>query len=699
MTTRQFGQYVVQDLLGSGGMGEVYRAHDTRRDREVALKLLPELFSGDAEYTRRFRRESHVAARLREPHVIPIHDFGEIDGRLFIDMRLVDGRDIGQILAEDGALPPTRAVHLIGQIAEALDAAHADGLVHRDVKPSNVLVTANDFVYVVDFGIARSIGTARTSLTMTGATIGTLDYMAPERFSNQPVDCRADVYSLACLLYECLTATRPFSGEDLPALMYAHLFTDPPLPSTVSRTVLPALDEVVARGMAKRPDDRFASAGEFAAAARAAVAAGATGEAATVVHPRPPAPTAAPTVREAAPAPSGPGRMLPVESLGLASADGRHRSSQPLPVDDPAPARPRRSPLLIGLSALVVVSLVALVLTVVRVFGPGSAAATDAGPVAAPVPPVEAAEILPAVAIPSVLGTFPGGTTPGYVHVTPNGRFAYICNRNAGVVTVFDTTINSITATIPVPAGPPRFVSFSPDGSQAYLSIYNDDFTINFVSVLDTATNAIVETVPVGKRPFASSTNPDGSLLYVPSHDDGRVDVIDLAAGSVRQEIDVAPNPHWVAFGRDGRVFYTANHESGVVSVIDTATSAITAEIPVGVSPHSIAVSPDGTRLSVVNYDSNEVSVIDTATSTVVATVPVGLKPQDIAYSPDGRFFYTANVDDDTVTVVNAATNTVSATIPTGDGPSSISVLPDGSRAYVSLLNAGEIMVLDTAAT
>ncbi|MBW0113086.1 serine/threonine protein kinase, partial [Pseudonocardia sp. KRD-182] len=270
MIPRQFGPYELQDLLGTGGMGEVFRAHDTRRDRQVALKLLPEVFTGDGEYTRRFERESYVAARLREPHVIPIHDFGEIDGRLYIDMRLVDGRDIGVMLAQDGALPPQRAVHLIGQIAEALDAAHADGLVHRDVKPSNVLVTASDFVYVVDFGIARSIGTARTSLTMTGATVGTLDYMAPERFTNQPVDSRADVYSLACLLYECLTARRPFAGDDLPALMYAHLFTDAPVPSATSASVPPGLDAVVAKGMAKDPADRYDSAGAFAAAARAA---------------------------------------------------------------------------------------------------------------------------------------------------------------------------------------------------------------------------------------------------------------------------------------------------------------------------------------------------------------------------------------------------------------------------------------------
>jgi len=156
-------------------MGEVYRAHDVRRRRDVALKLLPEIFSNDEEYKRRFRRESHVAARLREPHVIPIHDFGEIENRLYIDMRLVDGTEIGRILEESGPLKPARAVNLIGQIAEALDAAHADGLVHRDVKPSNVLVTARDFVYWVDFGIARSVGTAGTALTATGATVGTLE--------------------------------------------------------------------------------------------------------------------------------------------------------------------------------------------------------------------------------------------------------------------------------------------------------------------------------------------------------------------------------------------------------------------------------------------------------------------------------------------------------------------------------------------
>src|SRR6201996_1425170 len=209
-------------------MGEVYKAYDAHRDRYVALKLLPEAFSGDQEYLKRFQRESHVAARLREPHVIPIHDFGEINGQLFIDMRLVDGADIRTMLDDHGPIAPQRAVNLLGQVAQALDAAHADNLVHRDIKPSNILVTSSDFVYVVDFGIARPVGGRQTSLTITGTTIGTLDYMAPERFAGHAVDARADVYSLACVLHECLTGAPPFEGEDLPALIYAQLYAGPP---------------------------------------------------------------------------------------------------------------------------------------------------------------------------------------------------------------------------------------------------------------------------------------------------------------------------------------------------------------------------------------------------------------------------------------------------------------------------------------
>ncbi|TNM64188.1 serine/threonine protein kinase [Streptomyces sp. NP160] len=251
-------------------MGEVHRAVDTVRGRQVALKVLADGIGADHDFTARFRREQHVAAQLNEPHIIPIHDFGEVDGRLFIDMRLVEGRDLAHVL-DDGPLPPERAVHVADQAAQALDAAHAARLVHRDIKPSNLLVTPQGFVYVVDFGIARSTTATATSLTATGATLGTLAYMAPERFTAAPLEPSSDVYSLACVLYECLTGARPFTGDDLPSLLYAHFHVRPVPPSQRVPGLPPALDAVVLRGMAKDPAARFATCGEMTAAAHAAL--------------------------------------------------------------------------------------------------------------------------------------------------------------------------------------------------------------------------------------------------------------------------------------------------------------------------------------------------------------------------------------------------------------------------------------------
>ncbi len=256
-------------MLGEGGMGQVYRALDTETDRVVALKVLPPHFAHDKVYRERFRREAQAAARLSEPHVIPIHHYGEIDGRLYLDMRLVEGTDMGSLLVLGGPLPPAKAVSYIEQVAAALNAAHVAGLVHRDVKPSNVLVTAADFAYLIDFGIAA--GTGETSLTTTGATIGTFAYMAPERLTQGSYDGRADVYSLACVLYECLTGAKPFPGESAERQIAAHLTEPPPRPS--NGNVSPAFDEVIAGGMAKDPAQRYRTAGELAAAARAAVVA------------------------------------------------------------------------------------------------------------------------------------------------------------------------------------------------------------------------------------------------------------------------------------------------------------------------------------------------------------------------------------------------------------------------------------------
>ncbi|MFC5138183.1 protein kinase [Actinomycetospora rhizophila] len=260
-------RYRLESRLGQGGMGEVLRAYDTRLERYVALKLLPVTLSQDEQYVARFKREAQIAARIDEPHVVPIYDFGTIDDRLFIAMRLVEGSDVGLML-KDGPLAANLAAQIVAQVAAALDAAHKVGLIHRDIKPSNIMVTKDQvpFAYLMDFGVAVQRGQSG-NLTESGVQIGTMNYMAPETFEGAGPLPSADIYGLGCVLYEMLVARRPFDEEDIPAVMYSHLHKPPPLPSQRDATLPRALDDVVARAMAKSPDERFATAGELGRAA------------------------------------------------------------------------------------------------------------------------------------------------------------------------------------------------------------------------------------------------------------------------------------------------------------------------------------------------------------------------------------------------------------------------------------------------
>lgn len=254
----RFGHYELRRLVGRGGMGEVYEAYDTRKDRTVALKLLPSNLAADADYRRRFSQEAQVAARLQEPHVVPIHDFGEIDGLLYIDMRLVQGVDLAALLREHRRLEPDATLDIVRQVGDALDAAHADGLVHRDVKPGNVLVLPSGFAYLVDFGIATRSDESR--LTTDGGAVGSLAYMAPERFSDERLTPACDIYALGCLAYELMTGRAPFRRETFTAIMHAHLHEEP-TPASALRPDLPAaINQVIARAMAKDPSQRHASA-------------------------------------------------------------------------------------------------------------------------------------------------------------------------------------------------------------------------------------------------------------------------------------------------------------------------------------------------------------------------------------------------------------------------------------------------------
>jgi serine/threonine protein kinase len=296
LIAKEFAGYRIDSLVGRGGMGVVYRATDLSLDRTVALKVLDDELAKDPDFRRRFVTESKLAASLDHPNVIPIYAAGECDGMPYIAMRYVGGEDLRAVLRTAGRLEPARAARMVAQLASALDAAHEAGLVHRDVKPANVLVAKDDHVYLTDFGLTKRVA-ADTEATKTGVVLGTLNYMAPEQIRGQAIGPFTDVYSLGCMIVHLLTGQVPYPVEADEAKLWAHVAEPPPRPSERVEGLGEAFDPVVARAMGKRPEDRFATAGEVGAAMTAAARA----------EP-PPAPAPAPAPARVPAAPAAPSR-------------------------------------------------------------------------------------------------------------------------------------------------------------------------------------------------------------------------------------------------------------------------------------------------------------------------------------------------------------------------------------------------------
>ncbi|MEO6794447.1 MAG: serine/threonine-protein kinase [Mycobacterium sp.] len=264
------GRYLLKRLLGRGTTGEVYEAVDTQTNRATALKLLSPALGQDPAFREWLQREALTVGRVQEPHVVPVRDYGELDGEVFIDMPLVQGADLSALLKRTGVLPPSRAVNIVWQAASALDAAHGAGVIHRGVKPRNILLTSDDFVYLVDFGIAGAPGASAGDSGNAGAR---WKYSAPELFSGGDFGPAVDVYSLACVLYQCLTGSPPYRADSVKMLANAHQSKPIPRPSYAGSTIPPTFDAVIAKGMAKDPAERYASAAELATAAYQALSA------------------------------------------------------------------------------------------------------------------------------------------------------------------------------------------------------------------------------------------------------------------------------------------------------------------------------------------------------------------------------------------------------------------------------------------
>nr|WP_243869937.1 serine/threonine-protein kinase [Amycolatopsis granulosa] len=329
------GNYRIDGVLGKGGMSVMYKATDVRLGRKVALKVIGEHLGADAEFRERFVDEARNTSAVDHANVVPLYDFGELDGMLYIAMRLVDGADLASLVA-DGPIAPERALKLLDQVADALDCLHERGLVHLDVKPANVLVTsreaAREHVYVADFGLTRRGATGHR--TRGGDFLGSPTYAAPEHLRGEPLDGRTDQYALACVLYACLTGQPPFSG-DVPAVIKGHLAVEPPAVSEVVG-LPPAIDEVVRRGMAKNPADRYDNCVELITAARKALGPAAS----SATPPGPPQPPAREPGTPSAPAPGPAGPVGQFGQPGMPGPGDRPGSPSVQPGEFGPAARP-----------------------------------------------------------------------------------------------------------------------------------------------------------------------------------------------------------------------------------------------------------------------------------------------------------------------------------------------------------------------
>ncbi len=650
MQAEWFGPYRLEKLIGRGGMGEVFRATDTVRKRLVALKRLPAGLAADPSYQRRFRYESEIAARLRSAHVIPIHDYGEIDGRLYIDMRLVNGEDVTDRLTRRGPMTPAVAVDLIHQTASALDAAHAMKLIHRDVKPSNILLSPEDghdgfdFVYLVDFGIARA--TDRTSeFTGTNAVMGTPDYMAPERFEGHAIDHTVDVYSLACVLHKLLTGHTPFPRDSLAAVMYAHLTAIPPRASLRRRGIPAGLDWVIARGMSKDPRERFGSAGELADAARAALHS--TG-------PTLPPPANTPP-RQAASA------RVPMagQSRSLTGRFGRGR-----------------------VAAAAVVAAVAVAgagtLATRTLLNPGTAATPTDAASAAPKSvrvsanmSVSGAHTLAVdpTATKLVLSAPSRATTSDVSDLRANVEIHDLADpTDITTVALTDERVDALAETSDSSA-------IVAAGSTAG---YGKQKAANTLSLINPRTGRVTRSAPLAAPVIAMALSPGGDRIYLTDRSSA-LQVLDTATAARVATVPIGSQANGLAVAKDGRHVYVAGTTG--VKTVDTTTNTVVATVGLRNSPSGIALTPDGTTAVVITSSDNHAVGIDLASGQPTWTVPVGERPDSLVVTPDGQQALVAS-DVGGVTVINLATHQPS-NLPVGDSAQDITLSPDGNFGFV----------------
>ncbi|HEY7620438.1 MAG TPA: protein kinase [Solirubrobacteraceae bacterium] len=605
----------VEGVIGRGEMGVVYRAEELALQRMVALKLIRPEDSRDRRFRERFRRESTLAASIDHQNVIPILDAGDEDGVLFIMMRFVEGTDLRALIAAQGHLEARRAARIVNQVGAALDAAHARGLVHRDIKPPNVLLARGDHVYLTDFGLAKQADSGG-DLTRAGSIVARAEYVAPEQILNERVDARADVYALGCLLFEALTAEAPYAkGQGVPAL--AHL--EAAVPSVVERRPdLPReFDAVVQRAMAKRPSERYQSAGDLGQAALVAAGALRRARAESVV-----------ATGDAAP--------LAAELRRRSRADEAEEAGEP--VADARAERPRRRSHLL-LQGVAAGFLVLLALGVVAALG----ALAKLGPDPEARTPVE-------------VGASPAALAAG-------GEALWVANAADGTVSRIDPASRKVTGGA-IKVGPvPAALAV---GAGAVWVANSDDGT---VSRIDLSSGRVVgRPIRVGAQPLGVAADADA--VWVANSADGTVSRIDPTSGAVvGRPIRVGAQPLGVAADRDG--VWVVSGRGRSLTHIRSRTSRADRKLALPFAPTAVAVGAGA--VWVVSADRGTLTPVTPGARQVVGrAIRVGTDPVAIAIGAGA--VWVADAAEGSVKEIGPRTRSVVATTPVGQWPSGVAV-------------------------
>jgi class 3 adenylate cyclase/streptogramin lyase/predicted Ser/Thr protein kinase len=637
----KLGGYEIETLAGQGGMGVVYRARDARLGRAVAVKVISPALARDQSFRKRFQRESRLAAQIEHPNVIPVYRAGEQEGRLFIAMRYVEGTDLATLVAAQGALEPHRAARLLEQVARALDAAHARGLVHRDVKPGNVLIGAgsghgDERVYLTDFGLSLE-RSAAAGLTRTGQWVGTPAYVAPEQIRAAPVDARTDVYALGAVLYHCLTGVVPFPATSEFEMLAAHLDVSPPRPSSVA-SVSPAFDPIVAKAMAKDPGARFQSAGDLGRAIVAAT----RGE---------PIPLIDRSVATGLAAPQAPAPSL-----------GRPRTS----------AAPRSS----FFRRRMVAAAAAIALA-----GAGAAliVALTGREAASPGPPGEAAPT----------GANPAGRIEGppvRVERPPErlaavGGYVWALTKDPGRLTRIDLESRRVEYfPAPIDLGGGLYPDIA--GGLGSLWVTHSTASVGGIDRIEPTSVEAIERIPLpfanalavnDDAVWATTTRPPGSAV-----ERGTLARIDPSGNRLDgSPLPIGRDPADVAVGH-GSV-WVADRARNTVLRVDPRTLRILARVSVGRGPAVIAVGPG--VVWTANAEDRTLSRINPARNEVMgAPLVLGKEIQDVVATSEALWVAAA---DGTVTRLDLRTGeNVGSPIAVGRAP--LSLVWDGKRLWVA---------------